>query len=321
MEYYRRHMRHGSASGRANHYLILGPWDHGGTRIPVQEFGGVKFGDAMMFDAFALDRDWYRWAMGETERRPESLLDRVTYFVAGANQWKGAPSLEAIADRELVLHLSSAVGADSLYHSGELSPSPAPFADVDRYTYDPLDTAKAEREPAAAYITDQTEVVMTDGDGLIYHTAPFAEATEVSGYVRLEAWIEMDVPDTDIAVTIYEVLPDGSSIALADETQRARFRGSLSEQTLMTAGKTERFVFERFNFFSRLIGKGSRLRLFVRPANTVVHQRHYNSGKEVAKQTKADARAATVKLHLGPDTPSRIMLPVVDRDEETRPTT
>lgn len=313
MEYYRRHMRWGSEAGKAQHYLILGPWNHSGTRIPAQEFGGLKFGDAMMFDAYRLDRDWYRWTMGEGER-PEFILDRVTYFVAGANEWKGAPSLEAIAGEELVLHLVSDGAADGVYRSGTLAPQPAEDADVDRYVYDPLDTRKAERESSDDYIVDQSEVVMTDGDGLVYHSAPFAGATEISGYLRFEAWFEMDVPDTDINVTLYEILPDGSSIALTGETQRARYRGSLSEATPMTPGQVEPFVFQRFYFFSRLIGEGSRLRLFVRPANGVNQQRNYNSGGVVAQETRDDARVATVKLHLGPGTPTRLVLPVVTRD-------
>jgi putative CocE/NonD family hydrolase len=312
MEYYRRHMRYGTESGKANHYLILGPWDHSGTRMPRQEFGGLEFGDAMMFDAFALDRDWYWWTMAEGER-PEFILDRVTYFVAGGNQWKGAPSLEAISDEALVLHLQSLGDADSLFHSGTLGDSPldSDADDVDVFVYDPLDTRKAKLDPAEDYIIDQVELVMTDGDGLIYHSEPFEEATEITGYPRFETWLEMDVPDTDINVTLYEVLPDGSSIALTGETQRARYRSSLSEATMMTPGKVEPFVFERFYFFSRLIGEGSRLRLFIRPANLVSNQRNYNAGLEVARETSADARTATVKLHMGPDTPSRLILPLV----------
>jgi len=310
MEYYRRHMRYGSAAGKANHFLILGPWDHSGTRMPRQEFGGLEFGDQMMFDAFGLDRDWYLWTMAEGER-PDFILDQVTYFVAGGNKWKGAPSLEAIADDELVLHLKSLGDADSLFHSGTLGGSPLDVNDADIYVYDPLDTRKAELDPADDYITDQIELVMTDGDGLIYHSAPFGQATEITGYPRFETWLEMDVPDTDINVTLYEVLPDGTSIALTGETQRARYRNSLSEATMMTPGQVEPFVFERFYFFSRLIGEGSRLRLFIRPANLVSNQRNYNSGLEVARETSADARTATVKLHMGPDTPSRLILPVV----------
>lgn len=310
MEYYRRHMRHGSEAGKANHYLILGPWNHSGTRMPKQEFGGLKFGDEAMFDAFQLDRDWYRWAMGAGER-PEFIKDRVTYFVAGANEWKGAASLEDIADAERLFYLRSDGSADSLFASGELADRRAEAPDVDEYVYDPLDTSKTEIELGDDYIIDQQELLATDGDGLVYHSQRFAEAAEISGYPRFEAWIEMDVPDTDINVTLYEVLADGTSIALTGETKRARFRRSLSEETLMTPGEVEHFVFENFYFFSRQIAEGSRLRLFIRPSNLVDNQRNYNSGGVVSKETAEDARIATVKLHLGPDTPGRLVLPIV----------
>ncbi len=34
MTYYRRHMEYGTAEAKAKHYLIIGPWDHAGTRTP-----------------------------------------------------------------------------------------------------------------------------------------------------------------------------------------------------------------------------------------------------------------------------------------------
>jgi putative CocE/NonD family hydrolase len=45
MTFYRRHMQYGSEKGRARHYLLIGPWDHAGTRTPKEEFGGLKFGN------------------------------------------------------------------------------------------------------------------------------------------------------------------------------------------------------------------------------------------------------------------------------------
>ncbi|MDX1556706.1 MAG: CocE/NonD family hydrolase, partial [Xanthomonadales bacterium] len=310
MEYYRRHMRHGSATGKGNHYLVLGPWDHSGTRLPRQEFGGLEFGDGAKFDAFGLDRDWYRWTM-EGGERPGFLLDRVTWFVAGANTWKGAASLEDIADAELVFHLQSEGAADSLFRAGSLVPEAPAAVDVDQFAYDPLDTSKAELEIGDDYITDQQEVLATDGDGLIYHSAPFREATEITGYARFEARVTLDVPDTDINVTLYEVRPDGSSIALTGQTMRTRYRDSLYEEAPMVPGQAETLVFDRFYFFSRRVAAGSRLRLFIRPSNLVGSQRNYNSGGVVAEETRADARTATVKLHLGPEAPTRLVLPVV----------
>ncbi len=315
MEYYKRHMSYGSEAGKANHYLVLGPWDHSGTRMPKREFGGVDFGEGAMFDAFALDRDWYRWTMG-AGGRPDFLLDRVTYFVAGANAWKSAPALEDIADGTLVFHLQSEGRADSLYRSGELLASGAPAADTDQYTYDPLNTSKAEIDLGDDYLVDSQEVIQTAGDGLIYHSRPFETAIEISGYLRFEGWFEMNVPDTDINVTLYEVLENGTSIALSGQTMRVRYRDSLYEPTPMISGRMEELVFENFYFFSRKVAAGSRLRLFIRPANMVDNQRNYNSGGVVAEETAADARIATVRLHMGPEMPSRLILPVASGESE-----
>ncbi|MBU1189729.1 MAG: CocE/NonD family hydrolase [Gammaproteobacteria bacterium] len=312
MQYYREHMRHGNAQAKADHYLLLGPWDHSGTRMPRQEFGGIRFGDAMMFDAFGLDHAWYQWTMADGER-PEMLKDRVTYFVAGANVWKSAPSLQAVADSELSLRLGSQHAQHNVFVSGSLSSSHQPGLEQSHYVYDPLDTSKAERGDAEAYLTDQSEVIHTAGDGLIFHSEPFAEATEISGYLKLEAWLEMDVPDTDINVTVYEIKADGSSIALAGETQRARYRESLTAPQLVEPGSINRYTFERFYWFSRQLEAGSRLRLFIRPANGLQQQRHYNAGKPVHLQSKDDARTATIRLHHSERYPSRLILPLVSQ--------
>ena len=40
--YYKRHMQYGTAEAKANHYLIIGPWDHAGTRTPKREVGWTE---------------------------------------------------------------------------------------------------------------------------------------------------------------------------------------------------------------------------------------------------------------------------------------
>jgi len=309
MKHYSQHMKYGSKRGKAQHYLILGPWDHSGTRLPRLEIGGHTFGDKALFDAFGLDKDWYLWTMSDGAS-PEFIKDKVTYFVAGANQWKSAPSLESISDRELVLTLGADVTEHNAYQTGVMNESTDVGGEFSRYVYDPLDTSKAERPLVADYLTDQSEVIQTDGDGLIFHSAPFEAATEISGYPRLEAWFEMNVADTDIAVSLYEVFEDGSSLALADDVVRARYRDKGASPQFMQPGKPTKFVFEDFYFFSRLVAQGSRLRLFVRPANGLQQQRNYNSATPVIAQTRKDAVTAVVKLHHSKDYPSRLILPL-----------
>jgi len=313
MAYYNRHLRNATPAARARHYLILGPWDHPGTRTPVKSIGGLTFGEESVLDMNRLHREWYDWTMkGGT--RPAFLQKRVAYWVMGAERWKYADSLEAIADSTLTLHLDSRNGAaNDLFASGTLSPSPATGRQPDSYRYDPLDTRPAAREvnPRADYHMDQRGVFDLFGQGVVYHTAPFTKATEITGIPKLTVWLSMDVPDTDVEITLDEVRADGSAIRLSDDWIRARYRESLREAKPMTPGAVTRFVFENGMLFSREIAVGSRLRLVIRALNSILWQKNYNSGGDVARETGRDARTATVKIYHDADHPSALRLPVV----------
>jgi putative CocE/NonD family hydrolase len=95
LHYYRQHMRFGSPRARANHFLIIGPWDHPGTRTPQLEFGGLTFGPASLVDLNGLHKEWYDWTM-KGGPRPAFLKKRVAYYVIGADEWRYASSLDVI---------------------------------------------------------------------------------------------------------------------------------------------------------------------------------------------------------------------------------
>lgn len=50
LTYYREHMKNALPEARARHYLVIGPWDHAGTRTPSAKFGGLTFGSASLVD-------------------------------------------------------------------------------------------------------------------------------------------------------------------------------------------------------------------------------------------------------------------------------
>ncbi len=305
MEYYRRHMRWGNAQAKANHYLIVGPWDHAGTRTPRREVGGLSFGPASVVDLNGLHKEWYDWTM-KTGAKPAFLQDRVAYYVvgSGAENWRYAPDLESVTGSRRSLYLASNGSADDVYTSGTLSPT-APTAEMsapsDRYVYDPLDLrpGKLERGPAGdgGGLTSQQGALNLFGNGLIYHSAPFSEATEVTGFVKLVAWISMDVPDTDLQVSLYEILPTGSSVLLTGDILRARYRKSLRTEQMVKPGEADRYEFSHFPFFSRRVSKGSRLRLLIQSPNSIGLEKNYNAGGVVAAETRKDARTAHITLH------------------------
>ncbi len=299
MEFYRRHMKYASKEARDRHYLIIGPWDHAGTRTPKKDVGGLTFGDASVLDLNNLHKEWYNWTM-KTGKKPEFLKKRVAYYVVGKDEWKYADSLEAIGTNRRVLYLDSDQGqANDAFHSGFLLATEPKRSDSDKFVYDPLDTRPAEIEKSDApnFITDERYALNLFGNGLVYHTEPFNDTTEISGNVELVLWLAMDVPDADIAATLYEIQPDGRSIALTNDQIRARYRESPRVEKLIPPGQILKYEFSGFTWFSRAVAKGSRLRLVISCPNSTYAQKNYCSGKDVSEETGKDARTAHITVY------------------------
>ena len=311
--YYRNHMKYGTDAAKAQHYLIIGPWDHAGTRTPKKEVGGLTFGDASILDMNKLHTDWYDWTL-KAGSKPEFLKKRVAYYVMAADQWKYADTLESISNSTRTLYLDSdSARANDVINSGRLSDAKPANSQPDRYAYDPLDVrpAELERDEIKNFITDQRYALNLYGNGVVYHSEPFAADMEISGFVKLTAWIAIDTPDTDFTASLYEILADGTSVELTGDLIRARYRESLAQEKFVKPGEVNQYVFDGFTFFSRRIAKGSRLRLVLNCPNSIYLEKNYNSDGVVAEETAKDARTAHVTVYHDASHPSRLELPIV----------
>jgi len=311
MAYYRAHMKYGNDEAKAKHYLIIGPWDHAGTRTPTKEVGGVTFSDAALVDLNKLHTEWYDWTL-KTGTKPEFLKKRVAYYVMGADEWKYADTLEEVTRERRTLYLDSNGKPNDVFQSGQLNATKPSGSATDTFLYDPLDTrpGQLEEEEVKAYLTDQTTALNLFGAGLIYQSEPMADPTELSGSVKLVLWLSMDVSDTDLAVVLYEIRPDGSTVQLTSDLMRARYRESMSEAKLVKPGAVEKYDFSGFTFFSRQLAKGSRLRLLIASPNTRNLEKNYNSGGVVAEESGKDAKTAHVKLFHDAEHASYLELPI-----------
>jgi uncharacterized protein len=297
LAHYQEYMKNASPEGRARHYLVIGPWDHAGTRTPNAKVGGLTFGPASLVDLPKLHLDWYAWTM-QGGPKPEFLKNFVAYYVMFADKWRYAPTLAAVTAQERALHLDSRVNATEVLNAGSLSVDPQKGG-PDHYIYDPRDLSTAQLEAGIDpdSLVDQQLVYAGHGKQLFYHSAPFEQDTEISGFFRLTAWIAIDQPDTDFKADIYEIRQDGSSIALASQVLQARYRQSLREPQLIATEAPLRYDFEHFTFVSQEIKKGSRLRLVIAPINSIHSEKNYNAGGVVAEETMKDARPVTVTLY------------------------
>jgi putative CocE/NonD family hydrolase len=314
LSFYREHMKYGDADTRSKHYLIIGPWDHPGTRTPKKDVGGLTFGEASLLDMNDLHRQWYDWTL-KNGHKPEFLKKRVAYYVSGpgAENWKYADDLDSIASERRKLYLSSEAGiANDVFHSGSMCNQPD-HSKPDKFVYDPADLrpAELEKEDIPNNITDARFALNLFGNGVVYHSEPFPEATEVSGYVKLSVWMSMDVADTDLSATLYEILPDGTSVQLTGDALRARYRESALEAKLVAPGQITRYDFDGFSWFSRRVSKGSRLRLVLNCNNSSFSEKNYNSGGDVEKESGKDTRVAHVTIYHDAEHPSVLEIPIV----------
>jgi putative CocE/NonD family hydrolase len=310
LTHYREYMKNATAEGRARHYLIIGPWDHAATRTPRAEIGGLKFGPESLVDLPRLHLDWYAWTM-QGGPKPRFLEKPVAYYVMGTERWRYADTLEAITSRSQPYFLDSSRNAVDVLAAGELAPQ-AGSGKPDHYVYDPRDLSFSAEEVNSdpADLTDQRADYARSGKRLVYHSAPFEKDTEISGFFKLSAWIGIDQPDTDFAVSISEIRPDGRSIALTSDAIRARYREGSRAPKPVTTREAQRYDFEHFTFVSRQVGKGSRLRLTIAPINSMFVEKNYNSAKPVAEQSMSDARPVTVTLLHDRAHPSALYVPL-----------
>jgi len=311
MRYYREAMRYGSPVAKAGHYLVIGPWSHAGTRHPARSLGGLTFSDTAAIDMNRLHLEWFDHVF-RGGPLPAFLSDRVVYYVMGEDAWRSAPTLGATADTTRAWYLEDgAGGARDVFHSGILSGAVPDAAGADSFTYDPRVRHSPEELRRGGRSFEAPGAAFGAGPRLVYHSAPLEHALEVAGWMRLDAWLSMDVPDMDLGAVVYEVRPDGRTIYLGDARLRASYRDGVERPARpVEPGKIERYRFDRFHWFARRLEAGSRLRLVIGPLNSPDVDKNYQSGGSPLTETIGDARTGTLHLYTGPDHPSTLVLPV-----------
>lgn len=317
MAYYRNHLRLGDQKATDRHYLVMGPWDHVGTRTPAKEVEGVAFGDASMLNMNALHKAWYDWTL-KGGPKPEFLKQRVACYVSGTEGWTYANRLEDLTRETRRYHLQSGSGKASLENPGHLVTSQPAHEPLGTLVHDPLDPAPSAWEqttvkggkltqPNAAQIFSGRQFLTRS---LVFRSEPLPDGTTISGSPRFLAWVRMDVPDADFFVALFEVKADGSVIQLTQDILRARYREGINTEKLATPGEIVRLDFNDFLFHARRLAKGSRLKLAFGCIDTVYAQKNYHSGKAVVDEMPKDARVAHVQVLNDADHSAMLLLPL-----------
>ncbi|MGO9718355.1 MAG: CocE/NonD family hydrolase [Steroidobacteraceae bacterium] len=310
LRYYRGHTAHAPAEAVARHYLVIGPWDHGGSQEPSGVIGGVAIAQAAVIDMPKLHADWYDFVL-DRGPRPALLRDRVAYFMLGADQWRYANTLEAASSgKELTFFLEDAAGTPrDVFHSGQLAAKPRTAEPPAIVVSDPHELPELDVAGYAAQEDLSSQFRAFQKRAITFHSEPFAHDTEVAGQMRLTLVCAADAPDFDLWTQVLMVLADGSTVRLGEDIRRARFRNDQFKEELLRPGQPVEIPFE-FNWLARRIPAGARLRLTIAPLNSPNYQKNFNSGGRIGFENVNSSRIATIKIFHDARRGSRLMLPL-----------
>lgn len=301
LTYYDRHMARGTREAKARHWLVIGPWDHAGTRRPKEELGGVAFGAGAVTNMEELHKRWYDHVL-KGGPPPELLKDRVACFIMNRNEWVHASDLGQLEGAPLVLQLDAAgAAAGDVTRSGRLlTHAPAGSAGVtmiaDPRYMPPRDQLDVENP---TFLRDQRSAYVGLPSQSIWHSAPFGTETVLSGRPRVRLRVTTDQPDADLRVELFEVLADGTSVLLSNSRTRLRYRRGTLRGTNMTPGRPEQVEVPGMSLFARAIAKGSRLRLIVDAGPSWGWQRNSHTGGDLVTEPTSRGRIARVTILTG----------------------
>lgn len=292
-----RHLRdHYRYRPAAEHYLVIGPYEH----FPAQAswkpwmIRGYAIDPVAQLDTPELTFQWFDYVMKDGPK-PAILKNRINYQVMGANDWRSAPSIEAMSSEKLTLHLSPARSGD--YYTLSAQPPSSPAAVTQR-----VDFADRTTTSFGAYPSTVLSARPEFKEAQLFVSEPFDAPAAVSGLFSARLHAISNKKDMDIAMVLYEITPSGEFFHLSWTVQRASFAKDMRKRELLVPNLRQTIPLDNTHLVSRQLSKGSRLLVALTINRTPDYQINYGTGKDVSTESIADAREPLVVQWLGEST-------------------
>lgn len=261
-------------------WFIFGPWTHGGVGDAQQ--GILSFPNTTNLDA--LEISYWDYELRDQTNNVWAGQPFVQFFQPGENiwvdnrSWPGTNTWAAVTRMPQTLYFHA---------GGQLSATPPGVSETpDSYSYDPSNPTPtfggARFTPSDPTIPDgpqdESTNIETRADVVIYSTDVLTNDLRLnSTNLLVTLYAASDRTDTDFAVRLTDVYPNGSSIILVQGICRARFRNSLSTEQLMTPGVVYQIpvLIQNLAWTFRI---GHRLRLVVSSADYPMYALNLNNG-------------------------------------------
>lgn len=300
----------------ANQYAVVAPVPHCQyARLGPQTVVGERDMGDTSFDVDGTIYGWFdRWLKGDAKAFP-ATTPHVRYFLMGANRWQSAAQWPPEPVRPLRLYLRSNGKANSLNGDGRLAPEAPPAGEAaDRYRYDPMnpvqtigggDCCNGGIVVPGAF--DQRPVEARN-DVLVYTSDPLPKPVDVVGFVDAVLKVSSSAKDTDFAVKLVDVAPDGTAWIIGDTIFRARYRNGFDKPEMLAPNEVVTIRPTPITTATQF-GAGHRIRIEVTSSNFPKFVRNLNTGGP--NESEATGVVADNVLHHDGAAQSYIELPVL----------
>ncbi len=295
------------------HRLLMGPWTHNKVGNPNQ--GELNFpGSFNWDDSLALQFFNYHLldASNEWQNSP-----KVQYYQMGKNSWEHSESWPPENTITQTLYFDDD-------HS--LRNTIPPYMESSKsYEYDPVDPSPSIGGKTFSSDLFQTNVGPLDistkvegrMDNLVFSTSPFNEDLTIQGAIKAKLFFGSDRKDTDIALRLTDVYPNGKSYIIGESFLRLHCRQgfTIADTAYMNPGEVYEIELE-FEHLAHTFSAGHQLRIVVTSSNYPRFNRNSNTGGAMYPNGNIDTLVnpliAMNTLYFGQIYPSSIILPIAD---------
>lgn len=281
MYYYKEHFKYNPS---AEHYMVIGPYDHGGAQgSPAPVVEGYSIDSVARVDVSGLVFDWFDYVLKDS-LKPQFLKGKITYQIMGANKWEGGESFSDISNSKLKLFLSNTL-SKKYYKLEENEGNGKGFIrqEVDFQDRSDCDQLINKKE----LIIDS---VLHKMNGVAFISNSLDSEIDINGAFEANINLRINKKDVDLSLKLYEVTNEGHFFLLSDFVGRASYLKDNSSRTLLHPDKKQNINIFNTKFVSKRLKKGSRILLLISVNKTPYWQINYGTGKDVSDETILDGK-------------------------------
>lgn len=288
-------------SGSEQQYLMVGPWDHPGTRRPQQVTKGYDHGPQSVVDIHATYARWFDYVLRDGEAFAET--GNAAVFTTGVNEWRTYSEWPRYDAEKISLNMEA--GNDNL--DGRLSVEPKLAEAQLSIHHDPMDPVM--QQPMTEYLSPNTKNEISGleirKDVLSFTTGPIESAMTIDGYITFRFMASATAESADWCVWVGEVDEVHGTKRLASSMTRVENPANEVNEITVVAGP-----------ISHVVGVGRELKCYIAGSHFPVW--NPNLGIKGFDAHTSEYVESDNTIHLGPDSPGTVTVDVIPETQFTR---